>query len=108
MVHTYCRACVVLIEVKLSVLEKLALPVITTSPMVTIPMPASAFVTGTEFIPLITTSQSSCGVITSLSGPMTMQVSVKLSPAVGIPGIDMLELNAVASSTGKYIKNFVN
>ena len=93
MTHRYRRACEVLIRVKLNVLEKFAISVGTVFPLVTIPMSASAAATGTRLIPLICTSQSICGVIASLSGPVTMQVMVKLSPAVGIPGIDMAELN---------------
>ena len=93
MLQRYRRACEVLIEVKLSVLEKVALSVVTVFPMVTVPMSASANVTSTGLFPLISTSQDSCRVIASLSGPVTMQVMVKLSPAVGIPGIDMVELN---------------
>ena len=68
------------------------------SPMVTTPMSPSACVTGLGLAPLISTSQSSCGVIASLSGPVTMQVMVKLSPAIGIPGIDTAELNKLSSS----------
>ena len=91
--HRYRRACEVLIRVKLNVLEKLVLPVVTM-----IPMSASASVTGMGAIPLICTSQSISGVMTSLSGPATMQVMVKLLPAVGIPGIETSILNRLASS----------
>ena len=73
----------------LSVLEKVALPVTTMSPIVTLPTLFSANVTGIDIV-FISTSQDSSGMGTSLSGPVKMQVMVKLSPAVGVPGIDMV------------------
>ena len=88
--HTNRRACELLIRVKLSVVEKLVLPVATVSPMVGTPMSSTANVTSTGDIRLICTSHFSCGAIASLSGPVTLQVMVKLSPAVGIPGIEVL------------------
>ena len=84
--HEYRRACEVLIAVNVSVLKKVALPFITGSPMVTRPMVATANVTGIGAFPLISTCQVSTGMRTNLSGPVTLQLIVKLSPAVGIPG----------------------
>ena len=60
--------------------------------MVTLPMSTLASVTDTG-IPAISTRQDRCGVRTSLFGPVTLQVIVKLSPAVGVPGINMSERN---------------
>ena len=97
--QVYFRACDVRILVKLNVLEKLTLPMIAMSPTATKPISASASVTGTELVSLISTSQSICGVSTSLFGPVTMQVMVKLSPAMGIPGTDIAELNRLFLST---------
>ena len=94
----YCRACDVLIEVNFSILEKLELAVPTTSPMVTLPMIASAIERGISAVAFTTTSHNSSGETASLSGPVTRHVMLKLSPAMGIPGIDMTELNRSSSS----------
>ena len=102
MLHRNRRACEVLIWVKLSVLEKFVLPVRTVFPMVGTPMSVSADVTSTGDIPLICTSHVSRGVITSLSGPVTMQVMVKLSPAVGIPGIEIILWKLFSSSAANF------
>ena len=88
--HEYRRACEVLIEVKLSDIENPSLPVATVSPMVTpLRKAAPASVTSTGSAPSISTSHVSVGMMTSLSGPVTWQVMAKLSPAVGIPCIDI-------------------
>ena len=93
----YRRACDVLIEGKVSVLEILVFLLPTRSPMVT--FPRTAIVTGTGCSPWgISTCQVSCGVRTSLSGPVPVQVMVKLSPAVGVPNLDMVTKNRLASS----------
>ena len=100
--HRYRRACEVLIRVKLRVFEKLALPIATVSPTVGTPMSSTANVISFGDISLICTSHFSCGVIASLSGPLTMQVMVKLSPAVGIPGIEVIIVKSSSLSAANF------
>ena len=77
-----------------SVVEYVASPV-----TIVLTLIASSTGIGDGDMPFVSTCQDSCGIGTSLSGPVTLQVMLKFSPAVGTPGMVMSTVNRKSTSS---------